>query len=98
MNERPTYETQVMSFIDILPKRSVKKRHVLEALEDMGKASAQQVAMWLYFYHYTRSNHRSEAHSRLNELVKSNVVRVCKGEEIICSVSGKLVSVYEIRK
>jgi hypothetical protein len=95
--ERATYQTQILSLINILPKRKVKQGYVLSALQALGQATAKEIAVYLFQHELASSSERNEASPRLTELVRSGMVEILD-EKAKCKWFGTTVSVYKIKE
>lgn len=89
-----TIETRRQSFEEIQPKITPRHRLCLLALEELGQATANEVAIWLHDKGHAPFFNRNYAHPRLNELVNTEVVEVV--DKKVDPISGKMCAVYQI--
>lgn len=73
----------------------MKSRHkqCIEALTELGEATAREVATYLYNKGYTNLDERNIAHPRLNELVEMGEVTII-GKKLD-TLTQKEVNVYK---
>ena len=90
-----TTETRRENWQNIQPKLKPRHNQCLLALAELGQATANEVAMWLFCEDYTGEFNRNYAHPRLNELVKMEHVEVVKKRQ--CWVTSKTCAVYQVR-
>lgn len=71
-----------------------RHRQCLEALSNLGKATAREVAEYMYNNGYTKVLERNIAHPRLNELQSTGYVKVI-GKKLD-ELTEKEVSIYTL--
>lgn len=71
-----------------------RKEQCIEALRNLGEATARQVAEYLYQMGYTPVLERNIAHPRLNELAHEGVVIIIG--EVFDELTERYVSVYRL--
>lgn len=72
--------------------RELRHRQVLEVLEDIGPATAKEVAVEMYKRGMTSNDERNNAAPRLTELCKTGRVQPVGKRR--CRFTGKTVAVY----
>lgn len=72
---------------------NARHKQCLEALDDLGEATAREVSEYMVKKGYTDINERNIAHPRLNELKKDGIVEVVGKKKD--TLTGKMVSVYK---
>ena len=72
---------------------TARHQQCLEALDNLGEATAREVSEYMVEKGYTDVNERNIAHPRLNELKKKGLVKVI-GKKLD-TLTGKKVSVYK---
>jgi len=72
---------------------TARHQQCLEALDNLGEATAREVSEYMVEKGYTDVNERNIAHPRLNELKKKGLVKVI--DKKLDTLTGKKVSVYK---
>lgn len=72
---------------------NARHKQCLEALDNLGEATAREVSEYMVKKGYTDVNERNIAHPRLNELKKDGIVEVVGKKKD--TLTGKMVSVYK---
>lgn len=72
---------------------TARHEQCLEALDNLGEATAREVSEYMVQKGYTDVNERNIAHPRLNELKKAGMVEVI-GKKLD-TLTGKKVSIYK---
>lgn len=72
---------------------NTRQSQCLEALKVLGRATAREVAKYLFDNGYTNIEERNIAHPRLNELVEMEKVKIV-GKKLD-ELTKKEVSIYE---
>lgn len=72
---------------------TARHQQCLEALDNLGEATAREVSEYMVEKGYTDINERNIAHPRLNELKKKGLVKVI--DKKLDTLTGKMVSVYK---
>lgn len=91
-----THETRREAHENIKPLKPNRHQLCLMALEKLGKATAKEVARWLYKQKIIPYPERNFAHPRLNELVQMGKVEVI--DKKLDRETRKHVAVYQIVK
>ena len=86
--------TRRMSYEEILGSLGPRYQAILEALRERSRSTARELALYLWKRGKIPSPERNYVHPRLTELVDDGLVRVV-GKRI-CSVTGKMVAVYDL--
>src|SRR5690606_9843043 len=89
-----TLETRRMSYEEILAGLGKRHQTLLEALRERPRSTARELALYRRQRGNIPSPERNYVHPRLTELVDDGLVRVV-GKRI-CSVTGKMVAVYDL--
>ena len=72
--------------------RQKRYQQILEILDELGEATAKEVAMHMYYRGYTETGERNFAAPRLHELEWEGIVETV-GKKT-CGYTGKTVAVY----
>ena len=92
--ESPTLECRHDSHEEIINKKELRYKEIIECLKEVPQQTAKEIAMMMWQKNYIPTGERNYAAPRLTELSIKGIVEPI-GKKV-CDYTGKKVTVYQL--